>query len=70
MSSMNYARSKRTESIAIFITTHLSAFFELALNNFARSPLASFDFLGASRSKIDYLEHLPIHVSRFFSLYT
>jgi hypothetical protein len=70
MSSVDRARSKRTESMAMFTATHLGAFFELALSNFARSPLASFDFLGASRSKTDHLEQLPIHVDRFFSLCT
>jgi hypothetical protein len=54
--------------MAMFIATYLDALFKLALRNFVCSLLASFDFLGASRSKTDYLEYLLIYIGRFFSL--
>lgn len=68
MSAVDEVRSRRIDCMAMFSAIHLSAFFRSALGRFAKNPMATFDFLRASRLAVGHLECLTVHVERFFTL--
>ncbi|KFY30375.1 hypothetical protein V494_08174, partial [Pseudogymnoascus sp. VKM F-4513 (FW-928)] len=61
-------RAARINTHTLFSMVHIAAFFDLALKNFARSPLSTFSFLHASRDDFKVSPNFAQHVRSFMSV--
>ncbi|KFY11829.1 hypothetical protein V491_07045 [Pseudogymnoascus sp. VKM F-3775] len=58
-------RAARINTHTLFSMVHIAAFFDLALENFARSPPSTFSFIHASRDDFKVSPNFPEHLRSF-----
>ncbi|KFY34346.1 hypothetical protein V495_08169, partial [Pseudogymnoascus sp. VKM F-4514 (FW-929)] len=58
-------RATRINTHTLFSMVHIAAFFDLALENFARSPPSTFSFIHASRHDFKVSPNFPDHLRSF-----
>ncbi|KFY68725.1 hypothetical protein V496_00869 [Pseudogymnoascus sp. VKM F-4515 (FW-2607)] len=61
-------RAARVNTHTLFSMAHIAAFFDLALQNFAKSPLSTFSFIHASRDDFKVSPNFPQHLRSFMSV--
>ncbi|KFZ02091.1 hypothetical protein V500_00459 [Pseudogymnoascus sp. VKM F-4518 (FW-2643)] len=61
-------RAARVNTHTLFSMVHIAAFFDLALQNFAKSPLSTFSFIHASRDDFKVSPNFPQHLRSFMSV--
>jgi hypothetical protein len=64
------ARVERANAHTLFSMTHITAFFDMALRNFATSPLEPFDFIKSSREDNPVSPNFHHHLKSFMSLWS
>ncbi|OBT40488.1 hypothetical protein VE00_07880 [Pseudogymnoascus sp. WSF 3629] len=62
-------RAARINTHTLFSMVHIAAFFDLALQNFALSPLSTFSFIHASREDFKVSPNFPNHLTSFISVF-
>ena len=62
------ARAERISTHTLFSMVHIATFFDMALHNFATSPLDSFNFIVATRDSNPVPVNFPRHLKSFMSL--
>ena len=67
-SEVRTARVERVNAHALFSMTHTTAFFDMALRNFATSPMDSFDFIRSSREENPASPNFQHHLKSFLTL--
>ncbi|KFY94690.1 hypothetical protein V498_03759 [Pseudogymnoascus sp. VKM F-4517 (FW-2822)] len=60
-------RAARVNTHTLFSMVHIAAFFDLAIQNFAKSPLSIFSFMHASRDDFKVSPNFPQHLRSFMS---
>ncbi|KAH8799403.1 hypothetical protein F5884DRAFT_869331 [Xylogone sp. PMI_703] len=63
-------RFERTNTHTLFSMIHIAAFFDMALRDFAMSPLDTFDFIRSSREGNPVSPNFQHHLKSFMSLYS
>jgi hypothetical protein len=62
------ARVERVNTHTLFSMIHITAFFDMALRDFAASPLDMFDFIRSSRERNPVSSNFQHHLKSFMSL--
>ncbi|KFZ04602.1 hypothetical protein V502_10028 [Pseudogymnoascus sp. VKM F-4520 (FW-2644)] len=62
-------RVERVNAHTLFSMVHIAAFFDLALQNFATSPLSAFSYIRASREYFKVSPNFAHHLSSFMSVF-
>jgi len=61
-------RVERVNTHTLFSMVHIAAFFDLALHQFAASPLGTFDFISSSREDFPVSPSFPHHLKSFMDV--
>jgi hypothetical protein len=62
------SRAERINTHTLFSMVHVSAFFDMALRNFATSAQHTFDFIGSTRESNPVPANFPQHLKSFIGL--
>lgn len=62
------ARAERVNTHTLFSMVHVTAFFDMALRNFATSPQHAFDFIGSTRESNPIPANFQQHLTSFMGL--
>ncbi|KFY95373.1 hypothetical protein V498_03386 [Pseudogymnoascus sp. VKM F-4517 (FW-2822)] len=65
---IRFQRAARINTHTLFSMVHIAAFFDLALQNFAKSPLSTFSFIHASRNDFKVSPNFSQHLRSFMSV--